>query len=252
MGQHEKGPSGNARLLYWLCLALAMIFPAVTTSIYFVFLAAPPGTAPGYSALTVYAISKLIEVGLPVTCVWIFARQRLHLPVLNLSGLRLGLAFGLLAGAAILLTYYGLLRGTSYLASMPASVRAKLEAYHATTPFRYLVLALFIAGAHSLLEEYYWRWFVFGELRRELRLLPAILASSLAFMLHHVIVLAVYMPGRFWTGVMPMSLAVALGGAVWAWLYDRTGSIYACWLSHLITDAAIMMLGFDLVFVYGS
>jgi len=83
-----------------------------------------------------------------------------------------------------------------------------------------------------------------------MRLMPAILLSSLAFMLHHVIIMAVYMPSRFWTGAVPMSLAVGVGGAVWAWLYERTGSIYACWISHLIIDAAIMVVGFDMVFVY--
>jgi membrane protease YdiL (CAAX protease family) len=48
--------------------------------------------------------------------------------------------------------------------------------------------------------------------------------------------------------VLPFSLAVGAGGAVWSWLYHRTGSIYSPWISHLIIDAAIMAVGYDLLY----
>ena len=73
-------------------------------------------------------------------------------------------------------------------------------------------MALFISVFHSLLEEYYWRWFVFGRLERSLPLAAAIGISSLAFMAHHVFVLAYYFPGRFWSAAVPFSLCVAAGG----------------------------------------
>ena len=126
----------------------------------------------------------------------------------------------------------------------------KLEGFGLATPAGFVLLTVFLALIHSLLEEYYWRWFVFGWLRRLLPLLPALLLSSVAFMSHHVIILAVFFPGQFWTATVPFSLAIAGGGFVWAWLYDRTGSLYAPWLSHLIIDLAIMAVGYDMVFAY--
>jgi membrane protease YdiL (CAAX protease family) len=42
-------------------------------------------------------------------------------------------------------------------------------------------------------------------------------------------------------------LGIAIGGAAWAWVYDRSKSLYGPWLSHLIVDAAIFWIGFDLV-----
>ncbi len=65
---------------------------------------------------------------------------------------------------------------------------------------------------------------------------------------HHVIVLWVYFPGRFAAAVVPFSLAIAFGGAVWAWLYHRTGSLLGPWLSHAIVDFAVMAIGYDLAF----
>ena len=43
-------------------------------------------------------------------------------------------------------------------------------------------------------------------------------------------------------------MCVAAGGAMWAWLYQRTGTIYSSWISHLLIDAAILIVGYDMVF----
>jgi len=80
---------------------------------------------------------------------------------------------------------------------------------------------------------------------------PAILAvvlSSLAFMAHHVIVLGRFFPNDFWSAVVPLSLCIAAGGAFWAWLYERSGSVYAPWVSHLLVDVVVLAVGYDLVF----
>jgi membrane protease YdiL (CAAX protease family) len=119
------------------------------------------------------------------------------------------------------------------LADTPGKIRDKLLLFHADTPARYLFLGLFIAGFHSLMEEYYWRWFVFGELRRRMAVVSANALAALAFMAHHVVVLGVYFPQYFFTAALPFSLCVAVGGAVWAWLYQRTGTIYSAWISQL-------------------
>src|SRR5262249_22023903 len=112
------------------------------------------------------------------------------------------------------------------------------------------LLAGFIAVIHSVLEEYYWRWFVFGRLRRLIRPASAAALASLAFMGHHVVVLAVFIPGweRFFTLALPLAFGLGVGGAVWSWLYHRSGSIYAAWISHLIIDASIMAVGYEMVF----
>jgi membrane protease YdiL (CAAX protease family) len=107
-------------------------------------------------------------------------------------------------------------------------------------------MGAFLSLIHSGLEEYYWRWFVFGRLQRLIRPGRAIAVSALSFMLHHVLLLAVYFG---WTSPATwlFSAAVAVGGAYWAWLYRRSGSLYGAWLSHLLIDAAIFTVGYDLV-----
>jgi membrane protease YdiL (CAAX protease family) len=115
------------------------------------------------------------------------------------------------------------------------------------TPAGYLIMALFISVAHSVLEEYYWRWYVFGTLKRYVPVAAAIALASVGFTLHHIIILGVYFPEQFWTLAMPFSICVGIGGGVWAWIYHRSGSLYAAWLSHALIDAAILLVGYDMV-----
>ena len=65
-------------------------------------------------------------------------------------------------------------------------------------------------------------------------------------MAHHVIILAAYFGGLSIMTIL-FSLAVAIGGAFWAWLYHRTKSLLGPWVSHAIVDAAIYLIGYDLI-----
>jgi membrane protease YdiL (CAAX protease family) len=219
--------------------------------VYFIVLAPPGTSSPNRLALAAYAAGKIVQFGFPLFWVWAFSTGRLRTLAPSFRGLPLGLVFGVIVAGGVLSAYFLALRGSPILQETPDSVRAKVATFEVATPMRFLVLAVFIAGIHSLLEEYYWRWFVFGELRNVMSVTSALLLSSLAFMAHHVVVLAVYFPGKFFAAALPFSFCVAAGGAVWAWLYQRTGSIYSAWISHLLVDAAILIVGYDMVFVYG-
>jgi membrane protease YdiL (CAAX protease family) len=229
-------------------LAFAMLFPSLMAWLYFVALAGEGGAGPGL--MIVFGAGKVVQFAFPAVYVWWFERQRLRPAWPSARGLTVGLGFGLLVGAAVLGLYHGWLRHSPLTAQTPEKVVAKLRQFHCDSPAGYLGVAVFYSVFHSLLEEYYWRWFVFGWLRRYLSLPAALLLSGLAFMGHHVVVLAVYFPGRFWTLALPLSLGVGIGGVVWAWLYERTRSLYAAWVSHLLIDAAIMVVGYEMVSRY--
>ena len=100
--------------------------------------------------------------------------------------------------------------------------------------------------AFSGLEEYYWRWFVFGHLRQFVSARTAVLVSSAAFTAHHAIVVGSEFRGA-WGMTVFACAGVALGGAVWARLYERSGSLVGPWLSHALVDAALMMVGYELL-----
>ena len=237
----------------WAVLLFAMTFPTAMAWLYFVALGEPMrGSSEKLSGspivVAVYACAKVVQFAFPVSWVWLFARESLRALKPSGRGLGLGVAFGIITAAAILTVYFGLLRGSAMLARTPVLVQENVAQFGVASPARYVLLALFLAIAHSFLEEYYWRWFVFGELKKAVSVGAAIVLSSLAFMGHHVIVLAMYFPAHLLTAAVPFSLCVAAGGGVWAWIYHRTGSLYSPWASHVLVDAAIMAVGYDMVF----
>lgn len=239
-----------------MALVFAMVYPSLMAWLYFVMLAGnaseKPTTPPPRSPTVVaaYSAAKVIQFAFPLIWVLAVERRRLGLAPPTAIGLLAGLAFGLAVGGLILAVYWALVRdGRVIPLDVPVGrLRIKIAEFGLGTPAAYIAFGFFLAVIHSFLEEYYWRWFVFGGLQKMMPLAAALIISSVAFMAHHVIDLAVFFPGYFWTVVLPMAAAVGIGGAFWAWLYARTGSLYAPWLSHLLVDAAIMTVGYDLIF----
>lgn len=222
-------------------LAFGLGFPALLTAVYFVGLA----DAPRPVQQAVYLVGKGLQFGLPA--LWFLRRRPGSLPVPSLRGAFTGLAFGLGVFVAALAIYAWFLGPLHVIDGAPAeAIRAKVAGFGLDGPWRFLALGAFYSLFHSAAEELYWRGFVFGELRDRGRPAPALLVSSLAFAAHHVIVLAVFFGwGSPWTWAL--SLAVAGGGAFWAWLYQRSGSLVGPWLGHLLVDAAIFTVGWQLV-----
>jgi membrane protease YdiL (CAAX protease family) len=232
-------------------LAFALAFPTLAAWGYFV-AARTDGDGVNRLGQALYTASKVVQFSLPVVYLWFADRVRLRPAKPTAAGLGLGAGFGVIVVGLLWVNYATWFRELGLATDMASRLRAKVAEFGIRTPAQFSVLALFVAVPHSFLEEYYWRWFVHGGLRRHLPATAAGALSSLGFMGHHVVILNAYLPGRFWEVTLPLSLAIAAGGAVWAWLYDRTRSVYGPWASHLLVDAGVMVVGYDLIFQVGA
>lgn len=223
-------------------MLVALGFPGLAAWVYFIALAEQPAWVQG----TALAVGKLIQFGFPAVWVLAVQRQRCRWKRPRLAGVMAGLAFGLLVFALMLATYHAWLKPQGYLAAAGQQITRKVSGFGVGAPPAYWAMAAFYSIPHSLLEEYYWRWFAFGQLRRLIPWKSAALVSSVGFMGHHVLVLGAYF-GWLSLATFAFSLGVAVGGAVWCWLYQRSGSLVGPWLSHLLVDVAIFVIGYDLV-----
>ena len=229
--------------LRWFGLAFAIVFPSIVTWVYFV-------AAGHYSAgtqQTVYLIAKVIQFGFPVVWTYFVLREPLRTSRPTVSGVLLGVGFGVCIVAAGMAMFQHVLRDTPVFAAAAELIHKKVAAFGIDSTWKFVALAGFYSVFHSLLEEYYWRWFVFRELRNVMAVWPAILLSALGFTLHHIIVLSIYFASAPWLVVL-FSAGVAVGGAFWAWLFNRSNSLFDPWLSHALIDAGLFFgVGFELL-----
>ena len=112
-------------------------------------------------------------------------------------------------------------------------------------PVTYVLAALYLMLINSLLEEYVWRWFVYRQCETVMGGVPAVIISALLFTLHHVIALKAQMP---WMPTILASAGIFIGGCAWSWLYRRYRSIWPGYFSHVLADAAVLGIGWMLIF----
>jgi membrane protease YdiL (CAAX protease family) len=223
-------------------LAVALALPTLVTWLYFDAMSSQPAA---WQQAT-YAGGKGVQFGLPVVWVFLVLRHRPQGAPQWGRGALPGLAFGLAAMGLMAGLYHFWLKPAGLFESPAVEVREKVGSFGVASPAAYIALAIFYSLVHSLLEEYYWRWFVLGHCCRGLSEPTAIAVSSVGFALHHVLVLARYfqygspLTWLFVTGIV-------VGGAFWAWLYRRSGSLVGPWLSHALVDATIFVIGWDLL-----
>jgi len=229
------------RIRTWLFYGFTLFFPFVAALFYFVIFSGSAWMRPSYIA------AKVLQFCFPLVYSHWITQRSISIRAPKRRGLLIGLLLGVILDVVILGAYYGYYRRQEWMQQVGQRVWTKIMEIGAETPFRFLGLALFLSIAHALLEEYYWRWFTYTELSRLLSGWFAVLITNVAFTLHHIIVLAVYIPAmHFWPHGALFSLGVLVGGIIWSLLYRYTGSIYSAWCSHVVVDLALMYIGYDL------
>ncbi|MDR2441164.1 MAG: CPBP family intramembrane metalloprotease [Planctomycetaceae bacterium] len=230
-----------------IILVIALIFPFFLTLAYFVLLAGSPAFVQKF----VYGTGKILQFLLPVFWVGVICRERWLVRGWNTRGFVEGAVFGIFIAVTMILLYIfrlglpGQLLGNNTSASLV--IITKMNSLGITNEYMFFLLGVFYSVIHSGLEEYYWRWFIFGRLRNSGSWFLAAVISSLGFTAHHILLLGTYFgyTSLFcWLG----SLGVAVGGLYWAWLYKRSASIWGTWISHGFIDAAIFIIGFIVCF----
>jgi membrane protease YdiL (CAAX protease family) len=219
--------------LFWFGTAAAAVVPVLGTAIFYVL--APTRAA----ALAAFAFSKLFLVLWPA--VWSAGVERRPLGELagetnGMRGIGLGIATGLLFGI-VAAAGYGLFYA-SLLEPFREPLLARISDWGSVE--RYWAWAAAISIAHSLVEEIYWRSFLYARLERAMPPVPAALAAGALFSMHHGVMYASIFSADI---ALVFTLGTALAGAVWCRIYARGGGLPAAWISHALADAFLFAIG---------
>lgn len=188
------------------------------------------------------AIGKtILFLGIPIY----YGKKRGGFSLRNLYRLRIesmfpALYFGGLAFFVILGSYYITLAFVDL-----SAIVGELDTRMDIDKGNFLFVAVYIAVWNSMLEEFFFRGFLYLRLRGLWTPKLAHIVSASLFALYHVAIMLRWFD--FWVFGVCM-LALVIGGIVFQLLADETGSILPCWFTHSCANVAINLIGALLIY----
>lgn len=213
-------------------LALALLVPAPTLGVL-----ATLGEGSGLAGQIAWGVSKVWLFAFPFVW-WVRVEQRRRQAPAASRGR--SIAFGLGLGLAISAVVFGayFLVGRDWIDVEHARELASKNGLDRWPV--YLAFLLYTSLVNALLEEYVWRWFCFRQWERIAGTVPAVFLSAACFTLHHVVALLAYFDARV---ALLGSAGVFAGGLVWSWCYARFRSVLPGYVSHVLVDVALGVIG---------
>lgn len=105
----------------------------------------------------------------------------------------------------------------------------------------FLYIAIYISFINSLLEEFFFRGFIFLNLKKLIGRNISYLISGIAFSIYHVAIM-----GNWFNPVIFVLALIGLfiGGVIFNYLNERNENIYNSWIVHMMANFAINTVGF--------
>ena len=199
--------------------------------------------APGIIGNSIFTVMKVWAVAFPLAWTIKHNPQALRLPKFTRQEVKAGLGWGILMFGAIILAYFLIGRQIIDL----TAIRAKAIEVGITSPGLYLAGCVYWSFINSFIEECTWRGFVVSRCKVLVPEAIAVILAALFFTTHHSI--ALYGYTHSWSIVLLGSLGVFIAGIVWGWCYSYYRSIAPGYISHILADLAIALVGYQLLFV---
>lgn len=197
--------------------------------------------APGPIGKTLFLIGKIWLLVFPAAWYLIVEKGKPSWSAPRRGGLAAGTVSGVVLAVFIV--------GGAWLVGVQtmdlSAMRTAVQKMGLDSALPYIAAAVGWTFVNSLMEEYVYRWFVFRQCERLVNPGFAVIASAAIFTAHHVIAVSRYLDP---TLTVLASAGVFAGGLVWSWLYQRYRSIWPCWISHVLADAAVFGIGWYLLF----
>ena len=108
----------------------------------------------------------------------------------------------------------------------------------------FMFVALYVSLVNSMLEEFFFRGFVFGNVKQSYSRKAAYLYSSFLFAAYHVTM----MVGWFPTIILVLVIAsLMVGGMIFNYLNEKYDTILVSWFVHMFANFSINTIGFILM-----
>lgn len=104
----------------------------------------------------------------------------------------------------------------------------------------FLWIALYISFVNSLLEEFFFRGFIFLNLKRISGRKLAYMISAFVFSLYHVAIMGSWFSPMIFIIAM---IGLFIGAIIFNYLNEKSGNIYNSWIVHMMANLSINTVG---------
>ena len=159
---------------------------------------------------------------------------------MSFKSLKLGLIIGGLSFVSLILL------GTLFAPMIDFdSLRLELSEKLHVTKGVFLFIALYITLVNSLLEEFFFRGFMYLSISKDHKK-AGMFFSALLFGLYHMAMFQTWFP-RWLVAVCVVGLICV--GLFFNWVNDRSRSFMNSWVIHIIADSAIMIFAYKMLYL---
>ena len=225
----------------WMCKAMKQetkLLILVALAAYGIMAVVDGIIQPGYAAKS--AIKIALFLGLPLLTVK-------FCPGITLKGLFRFQRKGFLSALLLGLGVYGVILGGYFLVRNFydfSGIAGTLSQNAGVNRDNFLFVSLYISFVNSLLEEFFFRGFLFMNLKPSPGKGFAHGFSSILFAAYHVAM----MVGWFSPWLFALVMAgLAIGSVIFNTMNEKLGAIYPSWLTHMFANFAINTIGFMLM-----
>ena len=191
-----------------------------------------------------YGIKSVIKIGLFLMVPFVLSLLDRTVSIRGMFKFRArGMATALVLGAEL----YALILGAYFVAARFfdfSGIARSLSGNLGVDGENFLWVAVYISFLNSLLEEFFFRGFVFTNLRRSASRPVAYGFSAAAFALYHVAMMIGWFPIPVYAVVI---VGLSVGGLIFNYLNEKFETLYVSWFVHVFASFAINTVGFLLL-----
>lgn len=106
-----------------------------------------------------------------------------------------------------------------------------------------IFIGAYIIIFNSILEEYFWRSFIFEEFSKIIKPIPAFIISATAFSFHHVVFFYNWFSPLFFLLITIGLIGYAL---IMNFIWQKYRELFSCWLVHAMVDIVQIYIAYQI------
>lgn len=180
----------------------------------------------------------LIFLAVPLFLMKIIKFSFLRLKKTEKRSTILAFILGILVMITVLVSFF-MLQNHINIETILSDLESRVGITSAVFPF----VAIYILLGNSFLEEFFFRGLLV-DMYKESKLKWVL--PSFLFAIYHI---AIFLPWFDWPILLTAVGGLFIGGLIFQWINEESGTIYPSWIIHICGDIGVLLIGFYMYYL---